>query len=495
MQSKDFQAVPPAQPTGRPDPEQVRKLEDPAGRALATGLELAKNAARASTLDELQFILVNDTRALISFDRSLLIVHMDGKSALVATNNQPKLEEKAGVVQKANTLAKALKNVNRGLILFAGRPWGEEIPEDTASAVKAYMEYAKCACLMVLPLTAHARIIGHLVMEFFGDAAPGEVETFTLMNMVPFFSAALAEKWVLARKPRLRASFLAVLSGESGPLRGWSVRAKVEIAAGIVVLLLCILLFPITLTVGGKAEVAPDYEYYAFVEMDGIVDKTLTREGDVVKKDQVLAVLQEQEIDYKIREAKRLQDSYKAEVEILRNMGAENPAKLAESQLVAIKSLRAKQDLDYLNWQRQFLDIKSPVEGTVLTKKVESLVGKKFKAGEPFCRIAPHDAVVAEVFIRESDITYVEPGQIGEIFFNYQPYKGQKFVVKTISPISETLERMGSVFRVRAEFSGQPPGIKPGMQGTAHIDTRRASLFFVLTRRLRTKMNELLLTW
>jgi multidrug efflux pump subunit AcrA (membrane-fusion protein) len=495
MPSENDQPIAPPSQTGGGGPDPARAPGDLARRALATGLELAKNATRARTLDELQFILVNDTRALIAFDRSLLIVHMDGKSVLVATNNQPKVDEKAGVVQNANSLAEALKDVNMGLILFAGRQWSEDISEQTAGALKEYMEYSRCSCMTIIPLTAYDHVIGHLILEFFGQSAPGEVETYTLMNMVPFFSSALAEKWVMAKRPRTRALFMAALSGASGPLKASSVRTRVGMAVGLAVLVLCVFLMPVTLTVGGKAEVAPDYEYCAFVEMDGIVDKVLTREGDSVKKDQVLAELQENEIDYKIREAKRLQESYKAEVEILRNMAAENPAKLAESQLVAIKGLRAKQELDFLNWQRNFLSVKSPVDGTILTKKLESLIGKKFKAGEPFCKVAPHDVLVAEVFIRESDIAYVAKGQPGEIFFNYQPSQGTKFVVKTVSPVSETLERVGSVFRVRGDFVGQPGGMKPGMQGTAHIDTQRASLFFVLTRRLRTKMNELLVTW
>jgi hypothetical protein len=476
-------------------PDAPRTPGDAARWALATGLELAKNASRARTLDELQFILVNDTRALLPFDRSLLIVHLDGKSALVATNNQPKLDAKAGVVQRANTLAKAIKNVNRGLILFAGGAWPEDISEQTAQAVTEYMAYGRCSCLMLVPLVAHDRVVGHLILEFFGASVPGETETYTLMNMVPFFSSALAEKWILAKKAKARASFEEALSGEGGPIKRYSTRTKLKAAAGLLVFIIAVLCFPTTLTIGGKGEVVPDYEYFAFVEMDGIVDKVLAREGDRVKKDQVLAVLESNEIDYKIREAKRSQDSFRAEMEILRNMAAENPAKLAESQLVAIKSLRAKQELDFLNWQRQYLDVKSPVDGIVLSKKVESLIGKKFKAGEPFCKVAPHDVLVVEVFVRESDVAYVEKGQHGEIFFNYQPYKGQEFVVKSISPISEALERVGSVFRVRGDFVGHPPDLKPGMQGTAHIDTKRASLFFVLTRRLRTKLNEVFLTF
>lgn len=471
------------------------KQIDPARRALAIGLELAKNAARSKTLEELQFILVNDTRALLEFDRSFLLLHLGGQSKLLAANNQPKVEIRAGFVQKVNELAMHLRGVDRGLVLFSAKPATQELPPETAAALEAYMEYSKSSCLMVVPLSAYDNVIGHLMLEYFGDGAPGEVETYTLMNMVPFFSSALAEKWLLHKKPLMRKSLLGGGTGGQGLIERLGFSGKIGLLVGLVVLAIVGLSLPITLTVGGKAELAPDYEYYAFIEMEGIVDKVMTREGDLVKKGQLLAVLDDKEIDYKIREAKRLRESYQAETEILLRLGAENPSKLAESQLVALKIQRARQDLEFLSWQRGFLNIKSPVEGMVLTKKVESLVGKKFKAGEPFCKIAPHRALLVEVFVRESDVAFVKEGQKGEVFLNYEPKTPRNFVVRSIAPMSETSERTGAVFRVKAAFVNPPADSRPGMQGVAHIDTGTAGLWFVVTRRIATKINELLLVF
>jgi hypothetical protein len=129
----------------------------------------------------------------------------------------------------------------------------------------------------------------------------------------------------------------------------------------------------------------------------------------------------------------------------------------------------------------------------VLTKKIESLVGKRFKAGEPFCKIAPRDTLLTEIFVREDDISYVKEGQTGEVFFNVQPNVAHAVKVKTIAPVSEPLERVGGVFRVRGIFDKQPPELRPGMTGTAHISTQRKPLWFVLTRRIRSKINEALL--
>jgi len=469
------------------DPGEYRR------KVLAIGLEVAKNAVRARTLDELQFVLVNDLRALLPFDRSLLLEHFDGKSVLAATNNQPKLERKSDFVQRVNSLALSLQGLDRALVLMAQAPRPTDVPQAMGDALEEYMKYSGCVCLTLVPLSTYDSVIGHLVFEYFGEL-PGELETLVLMNMVPFFSSALAEKWVLANVPSSRQRFLSAISSQTASKRQSAFRTKMKflaLAAAAVIIVLCL---PFTVRVGGRAEVIPDYEYHAYVQMDGIIEKVLIKEGDSVKKAQVLATLEDKEIEYKIREAQRQQESFKAEIEILRGLGAENSTKLAESQLVAIKSLRAKQELEFLNWQKQFLNVRSPVDGIILTKKVETLIGKRFKAGESFCRIAPHQAVVTEIFVRESDIPFVEQGQAGAAFYNYKPNQSYPFIVQRIAPKSEALERLGSVFRVRGEFVGQPSELKPGMLGTARIDTKKASLWFILTRRIRAKLSEVLVS-
>lgn len=167
---------------------------DPRRRALAIGLELAKRALRAANVDELQFILVNDCRALLPFDRSMLIVHGEGRSELAATSNQPQIETRADLVKRAHTLARPLKPVDRALILMSKNLQLKDVPEKAASALQQFVEYSGCTTLMVVPLISGNNVVGHLLYEFFNESPPDEVEAITLMNMAPFFGSALTEK-------------------------------------------------------------------------------------------------------------------------------------------------------------------------------------------------------------------------------------------------------------------------------------------------------------
>lgn len=86
-------------------------------RALALGLEFSRRAIEADSLDELFFMLTNDIRALVEFDRALLVTHLGGKSQFVAAANQPILSTKSTVYKAVSDLAKHIKKVRKGIWL------------------------------------------------------------------------------------------------------------------------------------------------------------------------------------------------------------------------------------------------------------------------------------------------------------------------------------------------------------------------------------------
>jgi multidrug resistance efflux pump len=476
----------PGSPTSKPD--------SPAA-ALATGLEIAKNAVRARTVDDLQFVLVNDTRALLEFDRSLLIVHLEGKSEFVAVNNQPRLETKSDFTDRVNDLAPQLKIADKAAVLIRNTDKASGLADEADAALRSFMEYSGSSYLVLVPLMTRDSVIGHLMFELFGQTRPREVDLLALMNMVPFLSSALAEKWFLERGGLPASSYRALITGSSGAGKRRKGAAKVILTILAAVAAVFLLTSPVDLTIGGTAEVAPKDTHYAFVQMDGIVEQVFVEEGDRVTEGQVLAVLDSVKLEHDLRKARRMVDSYATEIKILRGLGAEDPKKLAESKIVAVKQQRAALELEFLNWQKQFLEIRAPSDGIVLTKQPESFTGKRFKGGEPFCELAPHDELLLDIFVREADIAYVKTGQPAKALLNYRPNERLKLTVSEIAPNAEPKEGLGNVFRVRSTFLNRPSELKPGMQGIGRITAGEVSAWFFVTRRIRTKINELMLLY
>ncbi len=94
---------------------------------------------------------------------------------------------------------------------------------------------------------------------------------------------------------------------------------------------------PMTETVGGDSEVLPRDKFVAFVRIDGLVERINVKEDSRVEKGQVLALLDQKDLDHEIKVAERKFEILTQELMLLRRESGQEPAKLAESKLVELK--------------------------------------------------------------------------------------------------------------------------------------------------------------
>jgi multidrug resistance efflux pump len=477
------------------DPQQLGSAPvsplDPKQKALALGLEFSRRALEAQSLDELFFILTNDIRVLVEFDRALLITHLGGQSQFVAAANQPILSKKSAVYKSVSGLGEHLKEVRKGIWLAREAETvtlsEQDLPPEAREQLLAYMGLSGCAFLLCVPLIHNKWLVGHILMEFEEKSAPSEVQVLTLLGVAPFFGAALAEKWLFQQNPALQTL---VAPGEESASR--SARfGRIAVVAAAVLCAAVLLLFavPVVHTVGGESELIPRDKHMAFVKTEGLIDKINVKEGSPVEKDQIIAVLDGRELDHEIRTAERRFDLLTKEAMLLRRESGQEPAKLAESQLVELKRKSAWDELKYLQWKAQFLEIRAPVSGIVSTKEVDSLVGKKFRAGEPFCEIAIPGELWVEIYVPEDRISLVRPGQTALIYLNTEPGKGHRVTVAEVAPIAEVLPRLGNVYRAKGPFTGGSDHVKVGMKGIGKIETERTNLFHIIAQRVAVRWN------
>jgi multidrug resistance efflux pump len=467
-------------------PTEQKKVVDPRQRALALGLEFVKRCLQSNNLDDLYFLLTNDLRALVPFDRSFLVTHVRGKSGLAAIGGLTKVEKTSRFTELADSIAKPVKALDRGILISGnGNLPDEEISAELKISLEEYAKKSEAAFVFFVPLTHHGMILGHLVLEFLEPTPPEQIGILTTLNVAPFIAAALFEKLLLAQKPNLPA--LIDPNAASGSfVKRYSLAKKVAL---ILLLILVLLAFiaPFPFTVGGEAEIAPTDRHLAFCKIEGLIDKVYVLEGSRVVADQVVATLDSRELDYKIKVQEKQYEILTSEMTILRSSANEDPSKLAESALVELKRKAAWEELQFLKWQTQFLKIKSPVAGIVITKDVDSLVGKKLQAGEPFCEIASPNELSVEVFVPEDRITYVKQGQKLEFYLSGNPRKSYTLVVKEIAPAAEVIARLGSVYRIKAPFVDAPPDAMVGMKGVGKIVAMDSTLAAIASDRLLSR--------
>jgi multidrug resistance efflux pump len=456
-------------------------------------LSLVKRAFSAKSLDELFFILTNDIRTLIEFDRASLITHVRGASRITATDNEPALNKKTEFVIKQNMLASALSSQKTALLL-SNRTTGETWPDlpispELNDAIKSYMEFSGFARLLLIPLTHRKTLIGHLALEFEAKNRPSDSEIHSFMDLSPVFAAALMEKILLSLKPELTALVCPQLSGIRH--RSHFQQYLAFSAMGVMALILVLFVIPFPFTLSGEAQITSSASHMAFAGTEGILDKVLINEGQKVDQGQLLASLDPRELDFQIMSWSAQRDILTHEMNRLMLEAGEKPASLAEKKSVELKREAALTELKFLKWKKQLLEIRAPVSGTVVTKDVHTLGGKRLRAGETFCEIAAPEELSAQVYVPEERISDVKVSQDVAVYLNTDPTKAYRLKVDRIAPAPDVLPRIGTVYRVFAPFGSSVDSLKVGMKGIGKVNLTETTLWNMISYRLATRWNQL----
>ncbi len=477
---------PPEQTRG---PGLVLAGQNPAERAI----ELSKRSLETQSLDELLFLLTNDTRTLIEFERSWLVTHLGGPSRLAATNNQPALNDKSQFVNECNNLATVLRDKDKALFLSSRiireDSLGKKVTVELKEALKSYMGQSGFSHILIMPLVHNDATVGHLAFEFEEGRIPREDDILAVLNVTPFFAAAMAEKSLLEEKPDLITCLKPGTGGQTAFVRRMRTYLPLWIAAAVA-LPIIFFVIPVSFTVGGEAEIACKLNHFAFAGVEGLIDEVLVREGDRVKKGQTLARLDPKDIDYQITNWTSQYQILSQEMARLSMESGDHPGKLVEKKVAELKREGAWNELQYLNWKKGLLDVKAPVSGIVITKDIQALAGKRLNNGEPFCEIAVPEELEAQIYVPEDRISRVKTNQSVAMYLNSDPAKAYALKVDEISPNADVRPRIGSVYRVKARLKDCPQYVKVGMKGIGRIHTGDASLWHIVTSQLRTRWNQ-----
>jgi hypothetical protein len=462
-------------------------------KALAAALEFSKRLFDVESLDELLFALTNDLRVLIPFDRAILITHFRGQSEFVAATNQPALKTKFRFSQNVTELAGRIKDADVAVLLTnqsdSDTLADQKISPEAREALLGYIKDSGCSLVLLMPLKHNNALIGHEILEFHGANQPSQLELLAVLSVAPFFAAALSERWMMNEYPERSAPLAPPESVSSVAAR---YRKNPYILTAVALCCIAVLfLIPISATVGGDCDVFAKERWLAFVKIDGLIDRIFVKEGSKVKEGDILALLDRRDLDHEIKAAERKLEVLTSEMNLLRRESGQDPSKLAESKLVDLKRTSAAEELEYLKWKTNFLEVRAPASAIVVTKEVDSLVGKKFRAGEPFCELAAPGDLWVSILAPEDKISLIKPGQTTSVYLNTEPYRRFELKVAEIAPIAQVQPRQGNVYRVMAPFKNAPDYAKVGMKGIGKIETETTNVFNIIYQRILTRWNHL----
>jgi RND family efflux transporter MFP subunit len=229
--------------------------------------------------------------------------------------------------------------------------------------------------------------------------------------------------------------------------------------------------------VDGNAVVAPSRMAHLGADFEGIIKDVKVREGDVVKKDQVIASLEDWEYRSALAAARAKYETAIAQMDraLANNDGSEAGIQRAQADFWNSEVARSQERLDRTS-------IRSPINGVVATSNLENMVGRKLKVGETFVDVVDNSQALVDVSIAEGDVSLLRAGEAASLKLDGFPERTFHGQVVVVSP-EGSVQNDERVFFARVSVPNADGSLRSGMQGRGKVSTGWRAAGVVMFRR------------
>jgi multidrug resistance efflux pump len=241
---------------------------------------------------------------------------------------------------------------------------------------------------------------------------------------------------------------------------------------------------------GGQARIEGATQRVLVAPTDGFIKQVHAQPGDVVRADQVLADMAEQDL-------KLEHDKWASQVAQQDNAyaAAMSHADRAEAALALSRLEEAQAQLALTDAQLQRTQLKAPFDGVLIQGDLTQSIGAPVKQGDTLMTVASTQRWRVIVDIDEADIARVQPGQEGVMALSALPWDTLPVRVRRITPLAQARDGR-NLFEVEAEVTQDVPReVRPGLTGQAKIRVGREPLLWGWLRPVVEHVRLMLWSW
>jgi RND family efflux transporter MFP subunit len=246
----------------------------------------------------------------------------------------------------------------------------------------------------------------------------------------------------------------------------------------IVTLLLFLSLAKGNYRVTAKAVIEPASRQAVVAAYDGYVNSSTLRAGDLVRKNQVLAQLDDRELQLERNKWQSLQEQSQRQY-----YEALGTRKAAQVQVLTAQIAQARAQVELLDEEIARTKVTAPVDGVIVTGDLSQALGAPVERGQVLFELAPLDSYRIALQVDERQIGDVIVGQHGSLVLAGFADHPLNFSVLRLTPVSTAGEGR-NFFRVEAGLENVPERLRPGMEGVGKIEIDRRRLIWIWTHEL-----------
>lgn len=208
----------------------------------------------------------------------------------------------------------------------------------------------------------------------------------------------------------------------------------------------------------GNATLEADDEASAITNVRGIIRAIYVREGDYVEAGQILAKLEEEQLQLEVARTKALMDRSHNEYKRNSNLFEKKliSAEAYDNSRYEYESQKALYELASLDLERT--EIRAPISGYVSERKVKT--GNLLNVNETLFKITSYNPLLAILHIPEHEMSKIKRGQ--QVLLQADATPGKTFEGK-VARISPVVNPQTGTFRTTVEVQDDTGNLKPGM--------------------------------
>jgi multidrug resistance efflux pump len=417
-------------------------------QALSVLVGVARRARHAASVEELTFVMVNETKALIPYAQAVLWSPFDG---VVAVSAVATIDSNAPFPLWLDRLLRRHTSdlTEPRLLRAADDPeWNEWLPPH----------------LLALPLKVpDGEALG--VLALVRDEEWSEAEIL--------FAAEAADGYALAWGWRRRPSLLAHWRARWRTLsRRWLYAAAAATLAAA---------FPVHLSVLAPGEVVARDAAVVRAPLEGVVEKVQVTPNQRVENGQLLFELNTTTIRGKLDVAAKALATAKAEYDQSAQQAFFDPKAKAQLGVLSGHIEEKQAELAYLSEMLERSKVKAPRAGIAVLDDPTEWIGRPVTTGERVLSVADEHDTEIEAWLAPADAIEVAANAPVTLFLNVDPLHAVHGVLRYITYESLTRSDGTIAHRLRASAEGEHPRL--GLKGTVRLDGERVPLIYWLARR------------
>jgi RND family efflux transporter MFP subunit len=350
--------------------------------------------------------------------------------------------------------------------------------EDSKShyATRYHEELVKAdgGAVCTIPIVHDAELVGAVTLE---QGHPFDARTLALCETVVslvgpvLYEKYLQDRWFGAKIYQALADQIGKFAAPGHLLLKTGVGAAICVAAFLAV-------------AEGNFRVTADAMLEGTVQrivvspVDGYIKEALVRAGDIVEEGQMLARLDDKDLELELlewtSEKTKLQREY-------RQAMAELDSTRVSILKAQLEQANARLALTAENLART--RVTSPMQGIIIAGDLSQSLGTPVERGDTLFEVAPLDSYRVMLKVDERDVRRLSLGQQGRLALVGFPAEPLPFLVERITPIA-TADDGRNFFTVEAALEHQPDRLRPGMEGVGKIDIGQRRLLWIWSHNL-----------